>query len=65
MGKSGKRAEVIPSTTAADGFRALQVWSTGQNGSIMTFFELTEGDSVQDQGESVFQRIVVRWSVPH
>lgn len=25
--------------------------NTGQNGSIMTFFELTEGDLVQDQGE--------------
>lgn len=25
---------------------------TGQNGSIMTFFELTEGDLVQDQGGS-------------
>ncbi|CAO1634496.1 unnamed protein product [Sympodiomycopsis kandeliae] len=25
------------------------VWDTGQNGSIMTFFELTEGDAIQDQ----------------
>lgn len=29
----------------------LQVISTGQNRSIMTFFELTEGDLVGDQGE--------------
>lgn len=29
----------------------LQVISTGQNRSIMTFFELTEGDLVEDQGK--------------
>lgn len=29
--------------------------ATGQNGSILTFFELTEGDLVQDQGETCLQ----------